>query len=201
MKLISVNAILIASVNISLFFKVYFVEGLPLPLTLFILSFIFIDLILLLEYEHRRFEKVEVDLHDTACLYKKYFYLFAAGIVLSLLQKFHIEQCHQYISQYVLLGDNVYYSLLYYSTNLLLGNTYLYLFRQNYIKANRERIPSEIARAVGPEETCTICLGRVREGQNVARIACMHVFHSQCLHKWSKKKSKCPICQSRIDVI
>lgn len=95
----------------------------------------------------------------------------------------------------------MYYSLLYYCINLLLGNCYLYLFRKNYAKANRERIPSEIARQTSDEQVCTICLGKVREGQNVARIACMHTFHSQCLHKWSKKKTACPICKSRIDII
>ena len=62
----------------------YSVEKLRLPLPLFVLSFIFIDLILLLEYEHRRFQKVEVNLHDTTSLLKKYFYLFAAGIALTL---------------------------------------------------------------------------------------------------------------------
>ena len=150
MKLISVNAILIGSVNISLFFKVCYVEMLPFTITLFVLSFIFIDLILLLEYEHRRFEKVEVDLYDTTALYKIYFYLFAAGIVLTLLHKFGVEEGNEYIVKYVLLGGDSHYSLLYYSINLLLGNTYLYLFGQNYLKANRERIPSEIARAVDP---------------------------------------------------
>lgn len=48
MKLVSVNAILLGAVNISLFAKIYFVENTNLPLTLFILSFIYIDLILLL---------------------------------------------------------------------------------------------------------------------------------------------------------
>lgn len=103
--------------------------------------------------------------------------------------------------KYVLLGENVYYSLLYFGINLILGNTYLYLFRKNYAKANRERIPSGIATMVSEEDVCIICLNKVREGQNVARIACMHVFHSHCLHKWSKLKTTCPICKSRIDIV
>jgi hypothetical protein len=77
----------------------------------------------------------------------------------------------------------------------------MYLFFQNYAKANRERIPSEIASQVSEEHVCSICLGRVREGQNVAKIACMHMFHSQCLHKWCKKKTTCPVCKSRIDIV
>lgn len=54
---------------------------------------------------------------------------------------------------------------------------------------------------VSGEHRCSICLGRVKEGQNVSRIACMHVFHSQCLHKWSKKKTLCPICKYPIDIV
>lgn len=137
MKLVSVNAILVGAVNISLFIKIYFTEGLPPPLTLFILSFIYIDLILLLEYEHRRFDKVDVNIRETTSLTAKYFYLFAAGIVLTLLHKFELEKCNEYIVQYVLLGKNVYYSLLYYLFNFILGNSYLYLFKQDYQKANR----------------------------------------------------------------
>lgn len=48
MKLVSVNAILIGSCNISLFVKVYTEYNLFPPITLFILSFIYISLILLL---------------------------------------------------------------------------------------------------------------------------------------------------------
>lgn len=62
MKLVSVNAVLIGAFNLSLFIKVYFVEQLSYPFTLFLLSFIYIDLILLLEYEHRSFEKIEVNI-------------------------------------------------------------------------------------------------------------------------------------------
>lgn len=88
MKLVSVNAILLGAVNISLFAKIYIIEGVFPPLTLFILSFIYIDLILLLEYEHRRFEKVNINIHETTVLTRKYFYLFAAGAFLTLLHKF-----------------------------------------------------------------------------------------------------------------
>ena len=76
---------------------------------------------------------------------KKYFYLFAAGMVLIFLHKLELDKCDQYVKRYVFLGESLYYSFLYYSINFILGNTYLYLFRQNYMKANRERIPSGIA--------------------------------------------------------
>jgi hypothetical protein len=88
MKLVSVNAVLIGAFNISLFIKVKFVEGEFFPLTLFILSIIYIDLILLMEYEHRRFTRVEVNIRETASLTRKLFSLFAAGFALTLHHKF-----------------------------------------------------------------------------------------------------------------
>ena len=87
-------------------------------------------------------------------MYKKYFYLFAAGIVLTFVYKFDVDSSdfRYYMEKYILLGKSVEYSLLYYITNLFLGNTYLFLFRQNYLKANsNDRIPSEVARAVSGE--------------------------------------------------
>jgi len=50
MKLISVNAVLIVSVNISLFVKNYNEYQIYPPITLFCLSFIYIALLILLEY-------------------------------------------------------------------------------------------------------------------------------------------------------
>ena len=196
MKLVSVNAIVIGSCNISLFVKVYSESGLLPPLTLFMLSFIFINLLLLLEYEHRQFSKTEINIFETNWLFRKYLYLFAGGAVLTFLHKLELEPCNEYLIKYIFLGKSVYYSLLYYFLNFFLGNTYLYLFKKAYFKANRERIPYEVA--VSEADMCPICLKDITEGQKIAKISCMHVFHSHCLHKWIKKKQTCPICLSTI---
>ena len=56
MKLVSVNAVLISSCNISLFVNCYR-ETTQFPtITLFLLSLIYIALLVLLEYEHRQFK-------------------------------------------------------------------------------------------------------------------------------------------------
>lgn len=57
MKLVSVNAVLIASGNISLFVNSYIDQTTLPPITLFSLSLIYIALIILLEYEHRQFKQ------------------------------------------------------------------------------------------------------------------------------------------------
>jgi hypothetical protein len=62
MKLVSVNAVLIASCNISLFVNCYRETNQLPPFTLIILSIIYIALLILLEYEHRKFKAVEINI-------------------------------------------------------------------------------------------------------------------------------------------
>ena len=57
MKLVSVNAVLIASANISLFVNTYIDQHTCPPLSLFLFSLTFVLLIVLLEYEHRQFKQ------------------------------------------------------------------------------------------------------------------------------------------------
>jgi hypothetical protein len=62
MKLVSVNAVLIASVNVSLFFNSFLDQQRFPSVSLFLLSAIYIALIILLEYEHRQFKQAEVNI-------------------------------------------------------------------------------------------------------------------------------------------
>lgn len=48
------------------------------------------------------------------------------------------------------------------------------------------------------QEKCTICLSEFETGEDVRRLPCMHLFHSDCVDKWLKTNKKCPIC--RVDI-
>ncbi|GFN94735.1 E3 ubiquitin-protein ligase arkadia-like [Plakobranchus ocellatus] len=48
------------------------------------------------------------------------------------------------------------------------------------------------------QEKCTICLSEFEAGEDVRRLPCMHLFHSECVDKWLKTNKKCPIC--RVDI-
>ncbi|GFR70700.1 E3 ubiquitin-protein ligase Arkadia [Elysia marginata] len=48
------------------------------------------------------------------------------------------------------------------------------------------------------QEKCTICLSEFESGEDVRRLPCMHLFHSDCVDKWLKTNKKCPIC--RVDI-
>jgi len=43
---------------------------------------------------------------------------------------------------------------------------------------------------------CTICIMEIEDGDRVAVLDCNHLFHSDCLKSWIKRKNTCPLCQS-----
>jgi len=44
--------------------------------------------------------------------------------------------------------------------------------------------------------TCTICIMDIEDGDRVGVLECNHLFHSDCLKSWIKRKNVCPLCQS-----
>ncbi|CAG5136772.1 unnamed protein product [Candidula unifasciata] len=48
------------------------------------------------------------------------------------------------------------------------------------------------------QEKCTICLSEFETGEDVRRLPCMHLFHSECVDQWLSTNKKCPIC--RVDI-
>lgn len=199
MKLVSVNAVLIASTNISLFVNCFLDEHSLPPISLFFLSLVFIALVILLEYEHRQFKQAEVNISESSFLLRKYLWLFGAGLGLTLLQKLEwlSGDQHPQLRLYTLLGSSIHYSLLYYALNLILGVVYHHLFLLEYHRANRNRINWELAADLA-DENCAICLNRIEQGHRLAKIECMHHYHLGCLNKWVKKKLQCPLCQTQI---
>jgi RING-finger-containing ubiquitin ligase len=46
------------------------------------------------------------------------------------------------------------------------------------------------------EILCTICLTSIEDGDRVGVLTCDHLFHSECLKAWIKRKNTCPLCQT-----
>lgn len=45
------------------------------------------------------------------------------------------------------------------------------------------------------ENTCSICLCELQEGDLVGDIPCGHFFHKDCLKEWLVKNNHCPVCR------
>ena len=44
-------------------------------------------------------------------------------------------------------------------------------------------------------ETCSICLGNFEGSKTIVKLVCTHEFDEDCIFKWLKVKSFCPICR------
>ncbi|PSR91119.1 E3 ubiquitin-protein like [Actinidia chinensis var. chinensis] len=47
------------------------------------------------------------------------------------------------------------------------------------------------------DSACVVCLSELREGEQVRRLACRHVFHKACFDGWlDQLRFSCPLCRS-----
>ena len=49
------------------------------------------------------------------------------------------------------------------------------------------------------KKKCLICIENFKNNDDSIILPCIHIFHSECIKKWMKKKNLCPICKSKID--
>lgn len=46
---------------------------------------------------------------------------------------------------------------------------------------------------------CTICLETLKQGDEVKKLPCGHVFHAACVTPWlMKRRAVCPVCRQGI---
>lgn len=51
----------------------------------------------------------------------------------------------------------------------------------------------------GSSTTCVVCLNRLGDGDRVRKLACRHVFHTECLDAWFNTLNfNCPLCRSTL---
>ncbi|XP_036332209.1 E3 ubiquitin-protein ligase RNF165-like [Rhagoletis pomonella] len=62
-------------------------------------------------------------------------------------------------------------------------------------KYKRVRRPSE---SDEDAEKCAICLSLFEIENDVRRLPCMHLFHTDCVDQWLVTNKHCPIC--RVDI-
>ena len=42
---------------------------------------------------------------------------------------------------------------------------------------------------------CSICMEAIAPGTNTSTTECGHTFHFQCLYRWNRKHTNCPMCR------
>ncbi|RXG53121.1 RING finger protein [Armadillidium vulgare] len=101
------------------------------------------------------------------------------------------------------------------------GNAYTPTRLEDYLRYDQRRLPvvtrgasqsiierntfphkyKKIKRSEASEEgveKCTICLSEFEEREEVRRLPCMHLFHTDCVDQWLSTNKRCPIC--RVDI-
>lgn len=51
------------------------------------------------------------------------------------------------------------------------------------------------------EENCSICKSEFLKGEELTKLDCKHLLHTECIGTWVKYKAECPVCRVKIDVI
>merc|ERR1719495_761489 len=58
----------------------------------------------------------------------------------------------------------------------------------------------EVTEGKKKKEQCSICLEEFKNGDNIRRLPCFHIFHTHEIDRWLKTgNDKCPICRVPID--
>ena len=47
-------------------------------------------------------------------------------------------------------------------------------------------------------DTCSICLYGYKEGEQLVKLNCFHIYHKECIFDWFKKSRSCPMCRSSV---
>ncbi|XVE85911.1 hypothetical protein DITRI_Ditri17bG0129600 [Diplodiscus trichospermus] len=82
------------------------------------------------------------------------------------------------------------------STRCALSESVLEFEASNYgmIPAQESRRLKKVNVEDG-DDGCVICLEELKVGSYASQMPCSHMFHSNCIESWLKKKNNCPICR------
>ena len=104
-----------------------------------------------------------------------------------------IYQILQILYIYSDITDSLIFCFIFGYVKLLYLFTEIYRNYPDVTKIHPTQLYTQVTQI--PENTdCSICLVQMQE--NIVQLECQHYFHQQCIDKWFKQKSICPLCRS-----
>ncbi|TKR63217.1 hypothetical protein L596_027073 [Steinernema carpocapsae] len=61
------------------------------------------------------------------------------------------------------------------------------------------RLPMVTVDATQCDKQCTTCMDNLKEGDEVGRLDCGHMFHRDCIVPWLQTRNTCPVCRAAIN--
>jgi hypothetical protein len=144
---------------------------------------------------------------ETSSIFCKYMYLFAVGSIVTFIKYIMYLNCSTdelSFEKYMLVRcfddkNNVYFNLLYYLSNYLMGQLYVKMFGNLYIKYKNRVIEGMNVTLANETTACSICLSDILAGYKLIQLPCSHVYHQSCLKKWLLHRSICPVCKADVN--
>jgi hypothetical protein len=78
-------------------------------------------------------------------------------------------------------------------SDVAISNFPVHVFRKKIFQQDVDlKSASSIDDAI---DSCAICLDSFKEGDKVKSLPCFHSFHDNCIDKWLRQASLCPVCK------
>jgi len=71
--------------------------------------------------------------------------------------------------------------------------------RESQRQSQRQAQPSTQPSTQTDGHRCSICLEAFKEGEQVRRLPCLHIFHTDEIDRWLAINQACPICRTSIE--
>ncbi|CAL5189545.1 unnamed protein product [Lathyrus oleraceus] len=69
--------------------------------------------------------------------------------------------------------------------------------RLRWREAIYNNVGHEIFENPANKQSCCICLGKYKIGEDIGKLNCGHRFHWYCILKWLIVRNVCPLCNRR----
>mmetsp|Transcript_45385 Transcript_45385/g.50519 ORF Transcript_45385/g.50519 Transcript_45385/m.50519 type:complete len:355 (-) Transcript_45385:255-1319(-) len=59
---------------------------------------------------------------------------------------------------------------------------------------------NDVTKNIEEKPQCSICLCEYEKGDKIVSLPCKHVFHDDCITSWTDNNTRCPLCNSDLEL-